>query len=114
MSYYPHIGHLSNTLKGQNTSIVADLMKAFMVSQDLNFIPELVQEVVDFKSFVPGYICDGSDHLMALGEMHLFKFYVVKKGGPSCDLRNLQLMDTSYLEISMAFVFGSKLPKEDR
>ena len=44
------------------------------------FIPELVQEVADFKKFLHGYQHDGANKLIGLGEMHLFKFYVEEKG----------------------------------
>ena len=37
----------------KNTYVLADLMKAFMDSQKTTaFIPELVQEVADFKKFL--------------------------------------------------------------
>ena len=75
-----YFSHLSKTLKSQNTYIVADLMMAFMASQDLSFMPEFVQEVADFKFFVQGSIRDGADRLVGLGGMHLFKFYVDEEG----------------------------------
>ena len=37
---------------------------------------EFIQEVADFKSFIHGYQSSGATHLIGLGEMHLFKFYV--------------------------------------
>ena len=43
-------------------------------------MPELVQEVADFKKFLNGYQHDGANKLIGLGEMHLFKFYVEEKG----------------------------------
>ena len=39
-----------------------------------------VQEVVNFKKFLHGYQHDGANKLIELGEMHLFNFYVEKKG----------------------------------
>ena len=50
-----YFSHLSKALKSKNTFVLADLMKAFMQSQDLSFMPEFIQEVVDFKSFIHGY-----------------------------------------------------------
>ena len=47
-----------------------------MQSHDLSFMPEFIQEVADFKSFIHGYQSSGATHLIGLGEMHLFKFYV--------------------------------------
>ena len=76
-----HFSYLSKLLKMKNTYILADLMKAFMDSQKTTaFIPELVQEVADFKKFFHGYQHDGANKLIGLGEMHLFKFYVEEKG----------------------------------
>ena len=76
-----HFSYLSKLLKMKNTYVLADLMKAFMDSQKTTaFIPELVQEVVDFKKFLHGYQHDGANKLIGLGEMHLFKFYVEEKG----------------------------------
>ena len=43
-------------------------------------MPELVQEVADFKKFLNGYQHDGANKLIGLEEMHLFKFYVEEKG----------------------------------
>jgi hypothetical protein len=52
-------------------------MKAFMDSQkSAVFIPELVQAIADFKSYVRDFHHDGTNKLSGLGEMHLFKFYV--------------------------------------
>ena len=76
-----HFSYLSKLLKMKNTYVFADLMKAFMDSQKTTaFIPELVQEVADFKKFLYGYQHDGANKLIGLGEMHLFKFYVEEKG----------------------------------
>ena len=76
-----HFSYLLKLLKMKNTYVLADLMKAFMDSQKTTaFIPELVQEVADFKKFLHGYQHDGANKLIGLGEMHLFKFYVEEKG----------------------------------
>ena len=76
-----HFSYLSKLLKMKNTYVLADLMKAFMDSQKTTaFIPELVQEVANFKKFLQGYQHDGANKLIGLGGMHLFKFYVEEKG----------------------------------
>ena len=76
-----HFSYLSKLLKMKNMYVLVDLMKAFMDSQKTTaFIPELVQEVADFKKFLYGYQHDGANKLIGLGEMHLFKFYVEEKG----------------------------------
>ena len=76
-----HFSYLSKLLKMKNTYVLADLMKAFMDSQNRTaFISELVQEVADFKKFLYGYKHNGANKLIGLGEMHLFKFYVEENG----------------------------------
>ena len=75
-----YFSHLSTNLKNHNLFVVADLMKAFMESQELSLMPEFIQEVVDFKSFVKGYIRDGPAKLIGLRDMHLFKFFMDDKG----------------------------------
>ena len=76
-----HFSYLSKLLKMKNTYVLADVMKAFMDSQKTTaFMPELVQEVADFKKFLNGYQHDGANKLIGLREMHLFKFYVEEKG----------------------------------
>jgi hypothetical protein len=76
-----YFSYLSKLLKQKNTYVLADLMKAFMDSQKLSvFIPELVQEIADFKSYMRDFHHDGTNKLSGLGEMHLFKFYVEEDG----------------------------------
>jgi hypothetical protein len=76
-----YFSYLSKLLKQKNTYVLADLMKAFMDSQkSAVFIPELVQEVADFKSNMRDFHHDGTNKLSGLGEMHLFKFYVEEDG----------------------------------
>jgi hypothetical protein len=48
----------------------------------MSFIPEFVQEVADFKSFIQWYLCDGPSRLIGLGDIHLFKFYVDEEEWP--------------------------------
>jgi hypothetical protein len=47
-------GYLSKKLRKQNSYVLADLMKAFMVSQEQPFIPQLIKEIPYFKSWVVG------------------------------------------------------------
>ena len=76
-----YFSYLSKLLKMKNTYILADLMKAFMDSQKIAaFIPEVVEEVVDFKKFFYGYQHDGANKLIGIEKLHLFKFYVEEKG----------------------------------
>jgi hypothetical protein len=76
-----YFNYLSKLLKQKNTYVLADLMKAFMdLQKSVVIIPELVQEVADFKSYVRDFHHDGTNKLSRLGEMHLFKFYVEEDG----------------------------------
>ena len=77
-----YFSHLSKALKRKNTFVLADLMKIFMQSQELSFILEFIQEVVDFKSFICGYQNSGPIRLIGLEEMYFFKFYVDSDGWP--------------------------------
>ncbi len=43
-------GYLSKKLKDENNYILVDLMRAFMISNKRSFIPQLIQEILDFKS----------------------------------------------------------------
>ena len=78
-----YFSHLSKALKSKNTFVLADLMKMFMHSQELSFMPEVIQEVADFKSFVKDNLKSGTSTLIGLGEMHLFKFFVDNEGSLS-------------------------------
>ncbi len=69
-------GYLSKKLREQNNYVMAYLMKAFMFSQDRPFIPQLIQEILDFKSWVNGYLNDGLNILVNHMKMHLFWFFV--------------------------------------
>jgi hypothetical protein len=57
-------------------------MKSFIQSQELAFILEFIQEVVDFKEFIRGFQSTGAAILIGLGEIHLFKFYIDNDGWP--------------------------------
>jgi len=50
--------YLSKKLKEENNYILVDLMKAFMISQERPFIPKLIKEILDFKSWVIGCLKD--------------------------------------------------------
>jgi hypothetical protein len=51
-----------------------------MLSQDRPFIPQFIQEILDFKSWVNGYLNDGMDILVSHIKMHLFQFFVDEVG----------------------------------
>ncbi len=54
---------------------LAYLMKAFMVSQERPFIPELIQEIPNFKSWVLSCLKDGPKTLIGHIDMHLFRLF---------------------------------------
>lgn len=64
--------YLSKQLKTTNTFVLFDLMKNFMESQFLFFIPNLIKEVIDFKSFIRSYV----EELVQLKEMHIIRFFL--------------------------------------
>jgi hypothetical protein len=59
---------------------MVDLKKTFMFFQDRPFISQLIQEILDFKSWVNGYLNDGLDVLVNHMELHLFWFSMDKVG----------------------------------
>jgi hypothetical protein len=69
-------GYLLKKLKEKNNYVIVDLMKTFMLSQDHPFIPQLIQEIPDFKSWVNGYLNDDLDIFIGHMKMHLFPFFV--------------------------------------
>jgi len=69
-------GYLSKKLRKQNSYVLADLMKAFMVSQEQPFIPQLIKEIPYFKSWVVGCLKGGFETLVGHIDIHLFKFFV--------------------------------------
>jgi hypothetical protein len=73
-------GYLSKKLKEENNYVMAYLMKAFMFSQDRPFILQLIQEILDIKSWVNGYLNNGLDVLVSHTKMHLFWFFVDEVG----------------------------------
>ena len=74
--------YLSKKLKNANTFVFPDLMKEFMTSRHLPFVPQLIQEVADFKAFIKDYHHDGASVLKGIIDMDLFQFYVDDQGWP--------------------------------
>jgi hypothetical protein len=73
-----YFSYVSDVLRKNNTFVLADLMKHFMDSQKLRFMPHVVQEVADFKSFVKSYALP----LEGMKDMHIFRFFVDRAGWP--------------------------------
>jgi len=69
-------GYLSKKLKLQNNYVLVDLMKTFMVSRQWPVIPQLIQEIPYFKSWVQGYLKNGPEISIGHIDMHLFHFFV--------------------------------------
>jgi len=53
-----------------------------MVSQEGQFIPLLIQNILDFKSWVVGCLRDGFETLVRHIDMHLLNFFVDSLGSP--------------------------------
>jgi hypothetical protein len=68
--------YFSKKLKEKNKCILAYLMKAFMVSHDRPFIPQLIQEFPNIKTWVLGCLKDDLETLVGHIDMHLFRFFV--------------------------------------
>jgi len=76
-----HFSYLSKLIKRKNTYVLANLLKAFMDSQKtVAFIPEFIQEVANFKSYLKDFQHDDVNKIVELGDKHLFKFYVEDSG----------------------------------
>jgi hypothetical protein len=63
--------YLSKKLKEENNYILVDLMRTFMISQERPFIPQLIKEILNFKSWVLGCLNDGPKMLVGHTNMHL-------------------------------------------
>jgi hypothetical protein len=70
-------GYLSKKLKEENNYILANLMRAFMISQERLFIPQLIQENSNFKSWVLGCLKDGLETLVGHSDMYMFRFLLI-------------------------------------
>jgi hypothetical protein len=60
----------------KNDYIMANLMKAFMVSQDQPIIPQLIQEILNFNPWVLGCLKNGPKTLIVHIDMHPFIFFM--------------------------------------
>jgi hypothetical protein len=69
---------LLKQLTKQNDHVLVDLMKAFMV---LLFILQLIQEILDFKSWILGYLkLDLDDPKVLTGHIDALVFYAIVFG----------------------------------
>jgi hypothetical protein len=73
-------GYLSKKLKKQKIYILIDYMNPFMVSQKRPFIPQFIQKIPNFKTWVLGCLKDGPKTLVGHIDMHLFRFFVDSSG----------------------------------
>jgi len=68
------------------------------ISQEQPFIPQPIQEIPDFKSWVQGYLKDGLEVLIRHIDMHLFQLFMdfarwlvmQYKASPTYSIRNLK------------------------
>jgi len=69
-------GYLSKKLREENNYILVNLMRAFMISHVKPFIPQLITDILVFKSWVLGCLKDGPKMLVGHTNIHLFIFFV--------------------------------------
>ena len=72
----------SYKLRGNDYLTLPLLMKSFMDTKSWPVIPHLIEEVLDFKKFVEGYLCTGRDALAGHTNAQQFKFYRNGNGWP--------------------------------
>ena len=106
-----YFSYLSKKLKNVNTFVLPDLMKEFMTSQHLPFVPQLIQEVANFKAFIKDYHHDGASALKGIIEMHLFRFYDDDKGWPVMQYRKSST-DVDCCLRSIPLGCGNRMPTE--
>ncbi len=58
------------------------LCEGYMISQERPLIPQLIQKIPNFKSWVLGCLKDDLGTLVRHTNMHLFRFFVDSSGGP--------------------------------
>jgi len=63
-------------MREQDNYVLVDLMKVFMVSQDHFLILQLIQKILDFKTWVKRCLKDGPKILVGHTNMYLFHFFV--------------------------------------
>ena len=68
-------GRWSRRLRKNDYPTLPMLMKSFMDVETEPVIPHLIEVVPNFKVFVDGYFCSGSDTLQGHTNAQQFKFY---------------------------------------
>ncbi len=74
-------GYLSKQLREENNYILVNLMKAFMISQERPFTPQLIKEIPNFKSWALGCLKGGPKLLVGHTDMHLLDFLLICRVG---------------------------------
>ena len=69
-------------LKKENFPTIPLLMKSFMDVDSVPTVPHLIEEVLDFKTFIEGSLLDGDASLTGHTKAQLFKFYLNSTGVP--------------------------------
>ena len=112
-----HLSYVSKLIKRKNTYFLEDLTKAFIDSKKtVASIPEFVKEVVDFKSYVKDFHCDGVNKIVGLGDKNLFKFYMEDdgddQGGPMMRYKT-RATDSLWLPFAFLSKYGLLIAKAD-
>jgi hypothetical protein len=75
-------GRWSYRLRANDYPTLPMLMKLFMDTEKQPLIPHLIEEVPNFKAFVDGFLCIGTDALEGHTNAQQFKFYKDGNGWP--------------------------------
>jgi hypothetical protein len=75
-------GRWSMSLKKKCISTIPLLMKSFMKVESVSTIPQLIEEMLDFKGFIAKYIAEGDEALEGHTKAQKFKFFVDSNGCP--------------------------------
>ena len=102
-------GRWSMLLKKENFPTIPALMKSFMDVESISTIPHLIEEVLDFKSFIEGAIVDKEEVLVGHTKPQQVKFYLDGTGCPRMKYK-LFCTDVEWLGEGGA---GIKMWKED-
>ena len=102
-------GRWSMLLKKENSPTIPALMKSFMDVESIPTILHLIEEVLDFKSFIEGVILDKKEVLVGNTKSQQVKFYLDGTGCPRMKYK-LFCADVEWLREGGA---GIKIWKED-
>ena len=92
-------GRWSTRLKTRDYPTLPLLMKSFMDCETEPLIPHLIEEVLDFKSFVKGYLGRGGQFLEGHSKVQQFKFHMDPSGWPMKEYKKWLLEDGKGIQL---------------